>query len=301
VKITAGVLAYCSSTDLGLGTLEQRQFATTESVNAPVRLHTAQGTRKVEVSEAIGQYQPCYAAANGRVASTGTILRGFLMQAATAEGDVVEMQPVHNNDVSTSIAGTTNATFDADTDLGKPRAGLGSQTGGTGDFAARVLPPATLTGNRTFTLAGDANDTLLGLGTAATITAVHTFGAGFLETPDSVTPAADGGAGSQIPVGAHAVVVGAVTNNADDWILLPAIASVPLGHTIRILCNAGGNFELRTPAASNTKINDVDADGTQEYLCTDTDMVVVTKRATDNWVAQSITKLGAVRTAVVPD
>ena len=58
---------------------------------------------------------------------------------------------------------------------------------------------------------------------------------------------------------------------------------------------------MRTPAASNTKINDVDADGSQEYLCTDTDLIIVTKRTTTGWVAQSITKLGAVRTAVIPD
>lgn len=117
----------------------------------------------------------------------------------------------------------------------------------------------------------------------------------------TVTPAADSAAGSLITAGVTQVDVAAVTNDADDFVVLPAIAAVAIGHTIRIACNAGTNFELRTPATSGTKINDQDCDGTKEYLCTDTDMVVVTKHTTTGWIAQSLTKLGAVRAAVVPD
>lgn len=108
--------------------------------------------------------------------------------------------------------------------------------------------------------------------------------------------------GNTIPPTAKSVVIDGVENNADDWVTLPALADTPNGHQIIILANADSNFELRTPASSGEKINDVDSDGTQEYLVTDTDMVIVTKRNnTDGWVAQSITNLGAVRTAVVPD
>jgi hypothetical protein len=128
-----------------------------------------------------------------------------------------------------------------------------------------------------------------------------TTSAGQVSMAATVKPDAVSSAAATIPTGANSVTVSAVTNDANDWIVLPPIADIQLGHTIKILCNAGGNFELRTPASSNTKINDVDSDGTQEYLCTDTDMVIVTKRTTTGWVAQSITKLGAVRTAVVPD
>lgn len=112
--------------------------------------------------------------------------------------------------------------------------------------------------------------------------------------PDAVS-------GAKIPAGARSVEVGTVVNDANDWIVLPPIADVPLGHEIIIQCNAGGNFEMRTPASSNTKINDVDSDGSQEYLCTDTDTIKVWKRTTTGWSAVSFTKLGAVRTAVVPD
>ncbi len=108
--------------------------------------------------------------------------------------------------------------------------------------------------------------------------------------------------GNSIPPNAKSVVVSAVETNADDWITLPALADVPNGHEIIIVAAAGANFEMRTPASSNEKINNEDCDGTKEYLVTDTDVLRVIKRNnTDGWIAQSLTNLGAVRTAVVPD
>lgn len=121
------------------------------------------------------------------------------------------------------------------------------------------------------------------------------------EIPVTVTPNDDSGAASSIPAGVKNVIVAPVTNDANDWIVLPPIADVPIGFTITIACNAGTNFELRTPATSGTKVNDVDSDGSQEYLCTDTDLITVTKHTATGWVAVSETKLGARRAAVVPD
>ncbi len=118
----------------------------------------------------------------------------------------------------------------------------------------------------------------------------------------AVTPAADSGASSNIQAGKTSVAVGAVTNDANDWIVLPSLADVQVGHTIKIACNAGGNFELRTPATSGEKINTVDSDGTQEYLCVDAEVVVVTKVSdTDGWSAYDIPALGGVGTATIPD
>lgn len=133
---------------------------------------------------------------------------------------------------------------------------------------------------------------------------------GILFRPILAKPAAvDAGAsvdatqvGNSVPPKAKTVVVRAVTNDANDWIRLPSLADVANGHEILIMCSAGGNFELRTPASSTEKINNVNADGTNEYLCTDTDIVRVMKvNNTVGWVAQSLTNLGAVRTAVIPD
>jgi len=98
------------------------------------------------------------------------------------------------------------------------------------------------------------------------------------------------------------VSVLAVTNDANDFITLPSLVSVPEGHRITILCNAGGNFELRTPVGSGEEINSEDCDGTNEYLCTDTQIVYVTKISnTIGWEANAYTAIGAVATAVVPD
>lgn len=108
--------------------------------------------------------------------------------------------------------------------------------------------------------------------------------------------------GNSIPPTAKVAQVGTVTNDANDWITLPSLSDVPNGHEIIVLCSAGGNFEMRTPTSSNEKINNVDSDGTNEYLCTDTDVIRVIKVSnTAGWVAQSLTNLGAVRTAVIPD
>ena len=98
------------------------------------------------------------------------------------------------------------------------------------------------------------------------------------------------------------VSVLAVTNDANDWITLPSLVSVPEGRRITILCNAGGNFELRTPAGSAEEINSENCDGTNEYLCTNASMLYLTKISnTVGWAANSFTAVGAIIGAVTPD
>lgn len=101
---------------------------------------------------------------------------------------------------------------------------------------------------------------------------------------------------------AKSVKVTGVTNDANDWIVLPPLNSCPDGHEITILCSAGSNFELRTPTSSNEEINSEDCDGTKEYLCTDTEVLKVVKiNNTIGWMAHAYSAIGAVVTAVVPD
>jgi len=165
---------------------------------------------------------------------------------------------------------------------------------GTDIVSVAVSGNATLASSGALTVTG-ASGTFTGAG-------LITASAGLSSSATQRTPAADNGPNTFINAGFTAVDVLAVANDANDWINLPQLSSVPVGHTIRIACNAGTNFELRTPATSNEKINNVDSDETAEYLCTDTDTVVIWKLSnTDGWVAQSITNLGAVRTAVIPD
>lgn len=117
-----------------------------------------------------------------------------------------------------------------------------------------------------------------------------------------VKPAAVNTLGNSIQPGVTQVEVTTVTNDANDWIVLPSLATVPNGHRITILCSAGGNFELRTPTSSAEEINSEDCDGTKEYLCTDTQIVEVIKiNNTIGWMAHGYSAIGAVVTAVIPD
>lgn len=105
-----------------------------------------------------------------------------------------------------------------------------------------------------------------------------------------------------IPRLTKSVVVGGVVTDANDFIVLPDLAQCPDGHEITVVCSAGANFEMRTPASSNEKINNQDSDGTKEYLCTDTQIVKVVKiNNTVGWMAHGYSAIGAVVTAVVPD
>lgn len=105
-----------------------------------------------------------------------------------------------------------------------------------------------------------------------------------------------------IPAGVKMVDVQGVVNDANDWVTLPNLANVENGFEIVILCNAGANFELRTPTSSNEKINGQDSDGTKEMLCTDTQVVKVIKISNSvGWMSYPYTAIGAAATAVVPD
>ena len=107
---------------------------------------------------------------------------------------------------------------------------------------------------------------------------------------------------NSIPPLAKSVKVTGVVTAATDYVYLPPLNSCPDGHEITILCSAGANFELRTPASSAEEINSEDCDGTKEYLCTDTQVLKVVKiNNTIGWMAHGYSAIGAVVAAVVPD
>jgi hypothetical protein len=104
-----------------------------------------------------------------------------------------------------------------------------------------------------------------------------------------------------IPSSVRAVRLGANVNGVNDFTVLPSLASVPSGHTITIIAGAA-NSELRTPAASGEKINNIDSDGTQEALLTAGNIHTVTKiDNTIGWMLEARTALGAFVTAIIPD
>lgn len=121
-------------------------------------------------------------------------------------------------------------------------------------------------------------------------------------TPVILIAAAAQGTGNSIPPLAQTVEVQGVANDANDFIVLPSLASVPNGHRITVIGSAGANFEVRTPASSAEEINSEDCDGTKEYLFTDTQIHYFTKiDNTIGWMGNGYSAIGSVVTAVVPD
>lgn len=110
VTVTSDVLAYAGADDRGLGTLEVP--TTTDDEVGSVRLWTAEGTRMMVASAAISAMAYCYATANGKVGPSGSVRIGRALQAAGADGDVIEVLPLNQDEAASSIDG--GITFDED-------------------------------------------------------------------------------------------------------------------------------------------------------------------------------------------
>jgi hypothetical protein len=110
VKLAAGVLALAGSTDLELGNTDASSYSTDTAL--AVRLRTAEGTQIFVASEAITAGNTAYAAANGKVAATGTIAIGVALTSSGADGDNIEV--LRGANASTSfgnvVAKTANYT-----------------------------------------------------------------------------------------------------------------------------------------------------------------------------------------------
>lgn len=95
VKLSSGKLAVAGVAEKELGTLLQQTFALSGStVNAPVLLRTAQGTCKMLAASAITAGTAVYTAASGKMndtAATGSFYVGEVLEAAAADGDIVEV------------------------------------------------------------------------------------------------------------------------------------------------------------------------------------------------------------------
>lgn len=117
--------------------------------------------------------------------------------------------------------------------------------------------------------------------------------------PAAVTLVADDAQGriNTIPNGVERVVISGVTNDGNDWVVLPK--TPVLMQSIRGWTVAA--HELRTPASSNTKINGQDGDGTKQAAIPATTLWKATYVGADGWVLEIISELGAVVTAIVPD
>lgn len=115
----------------------------------------------------------------------------------------------------------------------------------------------------------------------------------------SIVGAADSSYKSRVPLHATWVNVTANTNDTNDWIVLPT--GVKSGHEIRGWSAVA--HEIRTEAASDLKINNVDSDGTQEAAVPSGGRLWTATyiNATVGWILTIETHLGARVSAIVPD
>lgn len=107
VYLSSGVLQYADAYTQEIGTLEAATFASGDRV--AVRLRTAVGTQKMVASEAITAGAYVYGAASGKVSDVGFVPVGQALEAASADGDIIEvllMPDVPQNVASVAAAGS---------------------------------------------------------------------------------------------------------------------------------------------------------------------------------------------------
>jgi len=116
--------------------------------------------------------------------------------------------------------------------------------------------------------------------------------------PDAVTATSDGLTTGLVPFDAFYVDV--TSASANNIVTLPSTADIPNGWSCKGYVGANG-CEIRTVAASNSTINGVDADGTQEAAIPATTLFEVTHVADDTFILSILDEGGDVVTAPVPD
>lgn len=92
VYSNSGTITTATASEQAIGVQQDESFASTDLVS--ILLKSKPGTMMMTASEAISAGAYVYAAAGGKVASTGTIKEGIALEASTANGDIIEVLPV---------------------------------------------------------------------------------------------------------------------------------------------------------------------------------------------------------------
>lgn len=193
VKITDGTtkpptINVAGASDPSIGVTEEFLAA---AGPIAILLANAQGTRKMVATGVITSGNAVYAAASGKVASSGTVVEGTAMETTTALNDVFEVLGTHNSDIATAIVGTTHTAFEVDTDSSTPKIQLQGRAAGSGDFTTTMTTEAALAGDTTI-IVPEVDGTLAALELAQTFTARQSFTANALLLPGvGITGAAE--------------------------------------------------------------------------------------------------------------
>jgi hypothetical protein len=116
VKISGSTVIYADAADKGLGVV-QAAVDISEDTRATIRLDNYGGTSKMVASGAISAGVATYAATDGKVASSGSVVVGVSVEASTANNDVIEVMPVDlavlASDLEVTLSDTLAAASDA--------------------------------------------------------------------------------------------------------------------------------------------------------------------------------------------
>lgn len=250
-------LALAGASDVSIGVMEEPTFA--GATVGTVRLANAQGTRKMVAVDAITAGDPVYAAASGKIASTGTVVEGRALETSANDGDIIEVLPIANTDISATIASTNAAAFEVDADAATPKIALSGQSGGTGDFTTTLKPETTLSADNAIIVPEADGDTLAAVALAQTLTNKSLTSpvlTGLSKMGQTVTPVA--AAGSTV---ADAGQLGSTnfthitSDGATKGVKLPTTAA---GHWGIVINNSGTAAEFY--AASGGTVNGLSAD-----------------------------------------
>lgn len=196
------------------------------------------------------------------------------------------------------VAGTVTEKMRIDADLNGLQIGDGAANAtlrSNGNFDLKLETGNATTGTITI-IDGVAGAINIAPDTTGQVTTTRIQASiGVQTTPTARTSTVDG-----LTTGIIAAGTGTVTVTSADANNIITLPTAVVGDKITIFTPATG-CELRTPAAGNATINNVDSDGTNELALVASAVFQCTCRAADTWIVIGWNNLGAALAALVPD
>jgi hypothetical protein len=140
---SAGVIAVAGASEESIGVTTEAKFEAGKPI--AILLRTAEGTRKMVASGAISAGAKVFGAAGGKISASGSVFEGVALEAATADGDVIEVldtrsDPTANGGTANAVAATGSTQSDAAALI------LGMNTVSAADGTKGVVLPTAVAG-----------------------------------------------------------------------------------------------------------------------------------------------------------